>query len=381
MNRRTVGTAAQWSTRGFFFVSGTIIAAWAPIVPWVKEHLQIEASLWGTLLLCLGGGALCMMTFTAALIERFGCRCVLTIAGIMSAVSLVGLPLASTAWCLALLLFCFGASMGLLDVGSNIHAVIVQKHAKRPMMSGFHGLYSLGGIAGSGCMSVLLHAGIHPIYAVMSVAGVIIAISLVASPALMRHIGTSDKKNNRFLPCPKGIVILIGGLTFICFLSEGALLDWGALYLVAEKGVAQNASGFGYTLFAITVTIGRLIGNRCLTIFGGKRVFLYGSLFALCGLLLVLALPTTWSSFIGIGIMGLGLANTIPLLVAAAGKQKRMPITDAVATVTTVGYTGVLLGPVVLGYIAEWNGYSMAFAFIFLLLLFLPFGAFKIFRG
>lgn len=321
------------------------------------------------------------MAFTASLIKRFGCRRVLTVAGVLSAASLMGLPLAPSAWCLGLILFCFGASLGLIDVGSNIHAVIVQKQAKRPMMPGFHGMYSLGGILGSGSISVLLHIGVQPIYAVLSAACAILAISLTSSPALFRRIGTSDNENSRFLPLPKGIVILIGALTFICFISEGALLDWGALYLVAEKGVEQSSAGFGYMLFAVTTTCGRLIGNQCLSIFGGKRVFLYGSTLALFGLLLVLVLPSAWISFIGISLMGLGLANAIPLLIAAAGKQKHMPITEAIASVTTVGYTGVLLGPVVLGYIAEWNGYPMAFTFIFLLMILLPFGAFKIFRG
>ena len=163
------GFAEQVATRIVFLVCGTSVGAWAPLVPFAKDRLGADDSSLGLLLLCLGVGSVLTMPLTGILVGRFGCRTAILASGLLLCASMPFLATGSTFAAMAAALFVFGAALGTLDVAMNVQAVLVEQDARRPLMSGFHGLWSVGGIAGSSLVSGLLWAGLSPLNA-MSVA-------------------------------------------------------------------------------------------------------------------------------------------------------------------------------------------------------------------
>ena len=173
------------------------------------------------------------------------------------------------------------------------------------------------------------------------------------------------------LVIPRGIVILVGALAFIAFLTEGALLDWSALFLTGSFAVPAAQAGIGYALFSVAMTVGRLTGDWVVTPMGQQRTLLCGGLMVTAGFALLL-LPLAWLASSGFLLIGLGAANLVPILFSAAGRQTAMPPALAVASITTVGYAGILAGPAVIGYIASLTSLRAAFAGLGLIMLGFP---------
>ncbi|HEU5088211.1 MAG TPA: MFS transporter, partial [Roseiflexaceae bacterium] len=277
------------------------------------------------------------------------------------------LALASTVPALALALVVFGAGVGSVDVTVNIQAVIVEKAAGRAMMSGFHGLFSAGGIVGAGGMSALLWAGASPLFATLCVV-VLIVLSLVTFGRWLLPYGS--ERDTLLFVWPRGFVLFIGLLSLICFLAEGAILDWGAVFLTSVRDVDPAYAGWGYTIFSITMTICRLTGDRIVHALGGFRVILAGGLSAAAGLALVVLAPSWLVALVGFGLVGVGASNIVPVLFSAAGRQTVMPVNLAIAAMTFLGYTGGLLGPAVIGFVAHAASLSVALLGVAALLVF-----------
>ncbi len=244
--RATPGQPERRSTRIGFFIFGFAYAAWAPLVPFAKVRTQLNDGQLGLLLLCVGMGSILAMPLAGSLAGRFGCRRVLLGA---SALICLTFPLLATTTHLALLgpaLFLFGAGVGSADCVANIQAVIVERASGRRLMSGFHGLFSVGGILGSGGVSALLSVGVSPLMAGLGVVFVIIPLLLYAVPGLLAYGGEA---NGAAFIVPRGVVLLIGVLCFVAFLAEGAVLDWSAVFLTTQRGLDPARAGIGYTAF------------------------------------------------------------------------------------------------------------------------------------
>jgi len=339
------------------------MATWAPLVPFAKARLGVDDASFGVLLLCLGLGSLIAMPFTGALVNRLGCRNVITASTFAVALVLPFLVLADSFWQLALTLALFGASIGILDVAINIQAVIVEKASGRAMMSGFHGLFSLGGIFGAGGVSLLIGAGMGPLAACLIICATTLTLLALAWRGLQKQ-GLQGGADAPVFVLPRGIVVFLGLLCFLVFLGEGAVLDWGALFLIASQGADQAVAGLGYTMFAIAMTIGRLSGDVIVRRFGGSRVVLAGGLLSALGFLIAVMAPVLWLALAGFLLVGFGASNIVPVIFSAAGRQTRMPAGLAVASVTTMGYAGILIGPAVIGFIAQHAGLGLAFALL-----------------
>jgi predicted MFS family arabinose efflux permease len=189
----------------------------------------------GLLLLFLGIGSLTAMPITGILAARFGCRLVILCSGLLVCLLLPMLSQASTPISLAVTLFVFGASIGTLDVAMNIQAVIVEKNHGSALMSGFHGLFSVGGVVGAGGMALLLSNGISPLASCLTLSVLVAAALLIAAPNLLHAPNLVEQDGPRYA-LPRGAVILIGVLCFVVFLAEGAILDWSALLLTSSAG-------------------------------------------------------------------------------------------------------------------------------------------------
>jgi len=357
----SIGPKQRLSTRLAFLAAGLAMSAWAPLVPFAKERLALGEADLGLLLLCLGAGSLMAMPVTGLLASRFGCRIVVLASGAFVCLVLPGLAMAPTPMLLGATLFAFGAALGTLDVAMNVQAVIVERESGGALMSGFHGLFSVGGFIGAGLMALMLWAGMTPVGASVAVS-LLVALSLLAgAPHLLREPDAGEGHGSMFV-VPHGAVIFIGVLCFLCFLAEGAILDWSALLLTSEQGMDATRAGLGYAAFAAAMTVGRLTGDRVVSRLGGKRVLLLGGLCSAAGFFVAVLAPSAPLALVGFLLVGLGASNVVPILFTAAGNQSAMPAGLAIGAITTLGYAGILAGPAVIGFVAHSAGLSLAFA-------------------
>ena len=360
------GRLEQMSTRIAFFIAGFGLAAWAPLVPYAKTRAGLDDATLGLLLLCLGAGSILAMPIAGLLATRFGCRRVL-IAGTL--LICLALPLLATASSIALLiatLFVFGAGLGAVDSTVNLQAVIVERASGRHMMSGFHGLFSVGGIAGAAGVSALLALGLSPLWAIAVVIVLMLAALAKAAPHLLTY---GSESSGPAFAIPHGVVLFIGILCFIVFLAEGAMLDWSAVFLTSEKSIDEAYAGLGYAAFALTMTAGRLMGDTIVKRLGATRVIVLGGLFAAMGMALATLAPSWEIALLGYALVGVGCSNIVPVLYTAVGKQTVMPESIAVPAITTLGYAGILAGPAAIGFIAHASSLSSAFLLITALLI------------
>jgi MFS family permease len=346
------------ATRLSFLVAGFGVACFAPLVPFAKERLHADDGTVGLMLLCLGVGSVASMCLTGVLNARYGSRPIILAGGFGVAVLLPLLAVAGSPVALGMTLFAFGAALGSLDVAMNIHAVEVERAAERPLMSGFHALFSVGGFAGATAMTFLLSSNVGPFASTLLAALPMAIAMVVAAPRLLR---ASHSQESPLFVAPHGIVLVLAALAAVMFLVEGAILDWSAL-LVTEKGLVRVAQGgLGYSIFAIAMTAGRLGGDFVTARVGDRAILFWGGLATMAGFALLLAAPIPAIAMGGFLLIGLGASNIVPVLFRGAGAQSAMPAGHAVAAITTAGYSGILVGPAGIGFVARTFGLPVAF--------------------
>ena len=360
------GRLEQMSTRIAFFIAGFGVAAWAPLVPYAKARAGLDEGTLGLLLLCLGVGSIIAMPLAGSLASRFGCRRVLSVGTLLICIALPLLATVSSIPWLVASLFLFGAGLGSVDSTVNLQAVIVERASGKTMMSGFHGLFSLGGISGAAGVSALLGLGLSPLGAIGVVIVFLLAALYKAAPHLLPY---GSEGSGPAFAVPHGVVLFIGLLCFVVFLAEGAMLDWSAVFLSAERQVADAYAGLGYAAFALTMTVGRLTGDAIVRRLGAQKVIVFGGLTAATGLALATLVPAWEAALIGYALVGAGCSNIVPVLYTAVGKQKVMAESIAVPAVTTLGYAGILAGPAAIGFIAHVSSLNLAFMMIAVMLV------------
>jgi MFS family permease len=350
--------SAANATRIAFIANGLAFASWAPIIPFTKANTGVDEAALGLLLLCLGIGSVVSMPITGWLCARHGTRPMILISAMIMACALPFLAYLVEYWALAITLLIFGAAIGTLDVAMNIHAAEVEKRSGRALMSGFHGMFSVGAICGAGFVTLLISYGIAPLIATLCVTGsVIIAILWVQSHYLI----TKSDAPEPFRP-PSGIVKWLALLAGIAFLIEGAIMDWGALLMIERAVFSMEQAALGYIAFSITMVIGRLSGDYIVPRIGRRAILLGGGTLVVLGLIAITTLPFPALNLIGFAVIGLGAANLVPVVFSAAGQQSDMDPNMAVASVTFVGYAGILLGPAIIGFGAQYTSLPLAMA-------------------
>lgn len=354
------------ATRLTFFIAGFVTATWAVIVPFARNNTGVNEAMLGTLLLCLGFGALIAMPVTGLLTSRFGCRRVIIVAMGLIILSTPLLAVIADPLLLGLALLIFGVGVGVTDCAMNIQAILVEKQSSVPLMSGFHGMYSFGGIAGAGVMTLLLSLGMTVLAGTLLVTFAVILLAMLSYPGLLTY---ANPKEGPAFAVPRGSVLLLGLVCFAVFLTEGTVLDWSAVYLTQARNMPETLGGLGYTCFAIAMTAARLTGDRIISTFGRLPVVLTGAITAAIGLALVTYVPSWPLSLVGYVLIGAGCANIVPVMFSAVGQQTVMPQAVAVPAMTTLGYLGVLSGPAVIGYVAHFSSLTFAFSLIMALML------------
>jgi len=361
------GRAEQHSTRLLFLLAGFSAAAWASLVPVAKAATGVNEGQLGLVLLCLGIGSLLAMPVSGVVSTRHGCRKVLMVCGVALCACLPLLASVQNVFTLAAALFFFGAMIGTFDCVMNIQAVIVERDSKRPLMSGFHGFYSLGGLLGAATTSTIMDLGVSPFATVsgIALAGVLLLM------LIRRHVlPYGNPAEGPPFALPRGEVLFLGMLCMTVFLVEGSMMDWSAVMLTENHGMPVAQAGYGFAAFSLTMTFGRLTGDRIVARVGRRSVVTVGGLLAMGGILLATLVPLWQAALLGYAMVGLGCSNIVPVLFTAVGRQTSMPQSVAVPAMSTLGYAGVLAGPAAIGFIAHHSSLPMAFLLVAALMLF-----------
>jgi hypothetical protein len=348
-------------------------------VPFAKQRLGVGDGLLGALLLCLGIGSVVAMLWAGWFSARHGARpVVVVVGGVGVALLLPLLTAAGQPLTLGLDLLVFGAALGSLDVAMNVHALAVERDAGRPLMSGFHALFSVGGLLGAALMTALLSAGWTPLSGTLLGSALMLGAMVVVAPRLLASAPAGEPPR---LAWPRGPVLLLAGLAGlagVCFLVEGAVLDWSALLLTEGGLVAATRGGLGFMVFSVAMTAGRFGGDALCARLGDRAVLTAGGLLAVGGFVMVLLARSVGPAMAGFLCIGLGASNLVPVLFRRAGAQTVMAPGLAIAAISTTGYAGVLLGPAAIGFVSQLASLPAAFGGLAVLLALLPLSAHRV---
>ncbi|MFJ1735479.1 MFS transporter [Streptomyces sp. NPDC088254] len=375
--------AARVATYVYFVLYGTLLGTWVVHIPAIEERVGISHATLGGLLVVLGLGAFAGMQVAGPLTDRLGTRTVVPAGGVLCGATLFLPGLAHDPWTLAAALLVFGLCNGCLDVSMNAHAVHVEKAYGRPVMSGFHATFSVGGVlaalAGAGTAS----AGLPPAAAMAATGSVGVVVALASARALLpsapaaegtgsaEEAGTSPADGRR----TTGRVWLLAVLALMVMLCEGAANDWSALHLRDVMGASASTAAFAYGTFAAAMTVGRLLADRCVTRFGSMAILRHGAAVAAVGITLVTVGPWMWTVFAGWALFGLGLSGCVPQLFSAAGHADPSAAGANVSRVAGLGYVGMLAGPAAIGWLTHVVALNHAFVLLTLLCVITAVGA------
>jgi predicted MFS family arabinose efflux permease len=361
-------SCAKNAIRLIFFSFGLAISSWAPLIPFIKQRLSLDDAELGMIFFVFGLGALLMMPISGYILSRMGSRRLIAFSSCATALLLLGLSVAPTAASLSAILFLFGIATSAMNVSMNAHAVEVEVASKEPIMSGIHGCFSLGGLCGAGLVSLLLNLGCQIFSSILAISSLVLLNLLWKSRYLLPDATINPASNNKTFSFafPDRSIVFLGTLCFIAFMAEGAMLDWSAEYLHGHVGYEVSDAGIGYAVFSIFMAIGRFIGDRTIKQFGNIAIFQAGCLLSAAGLFGIVALHGY--ELIGFGLIGLGASNVVPILFSSTGAFTHVAPSYALSIVTTCGYIGILLGPALIGFIAEASNLSIAFAAVAALL-------------
>ena len=353
-------TASRCAVSALFFVNGAILASWVPYVPMVKQRLGIGDGLLGVVLLFMAIGALGALPFAGTLVGRLGSRTVSVGAGLGLCLSLPLPVLAPTPFLAALALLFFGAFNSTLDVAMNAQAVEVEQRRGRALMSSFHAMFSVGGLAGALLSSVIIAAGVGAADHILAAALLGSVAILIARSAL---IAVAPSPSPVFVRPTRGLLGL-GVLALCALLAEGAIGDWSAVYLMDSRGASQSVAAAGFAAFSLAMAGGRFAGDHVARRLGAACLLRLSGALAAGGLLLALIVNEPVIAIAGFGLVGLGVANLIPVIFSAAGRAYAVAPGHGLAAVATTGYVGFLAGPPAIGLAAEVAGLPAALGIV-----------------
>jgi MFS family permease len=371
MTRRDL-LPARLAASAIFFGNGFGIGTWAAQLPRFKESLGLSDGQLSLGLLAFSLGAVALMPIIGWAVAVVGSRTMTLIAAFSFAAALLlpGLAPNLTFFVAAALLA--GACNGTMDIAMNTNATVVEKAWGSAIMSSFHAFFSLGGLAGAGASGLLIafDVGIVPTL-LISCLGMI----LLFLPAAFWTLSEKERATEGHgFAWPRGSVVLLAVLAMFCFIVEGAMVDWSAIYLQTVAGASLEAAVTGFAAFSLAMTVCRFMGDFVVRHLGRVRTLQLGGLLSAFGLAFAMLLPQPLSASIGFALVGIGLANAVPVLFSAAGQMKDFPPSMGVAMVATLGYGGLLLGPPLIGFGGEifglraMLGLLIGFAFVIIIL-------------
>ena len=352
---------ARRATRLQFFVLGVVVGTWGSHIPSVTARYSLSEATLSIVLLTVAVGTVSALLIAGRVIARLGARNTAAVCGLAMGVSLCFVLEHSSFAALLAAMLVFGASMSLFDVAVNTEGSELECLGGRPIMSNLHGLFSVGGMAGAALTFALLDLRITPQVQLFAVGASVGALALLASrPMLATHASTVHESGIAHFAWPKGILLLIGILAFAGMTAEGILYDWSVLYLKQELGMTQARAALGYATFTASMALARFGGDGLRARFSERAVLGCSATVAAVAMALMLISANAWVAFVGLAVVGAGLAPVAPILFNAATRVRGVSRAAAIASVTTIGYSGFIVGPPVIGSIATMTSLGLA---------------------
>jgi fucose permease len=345
--------AARRATNLLFLLNGLAFATWGVHVPTFKLQHGLDEAAVALAMLAAGVGALLAVLVAGAVVGRFGARAVCAGAGLLTAAAIAAvlrLPsyLAGVAG-----LFVFGVTNSLFDVAMNAHAAEVEAAYGRPVMSSCHGFFSLGGLVGAALASLLALVGVAATTHTLGVGIVIAALAVGVVPAMLPDRAHVAGEAGHSLARPHGVIVLLGAMAALGLVAEGAMYDWSVLYLRESLGSPQALAALAYAAFSVAMAVGRFAGDRARARLGAATLLRASGALAAAALAAVLLIGHPVAALAGFAVVGLGIANVVPVLFASASRVPGVTPAHGIAGVASLGYVGFLAGPPRIGAIAK----------------------------
>jgi MFS family permease len=347
----------------FFFMAGLTFSTWASRIPDIKTALHLTEAGLGLVLFALPVGQLISLPLSAWVSAKFGTKTVMLIASVLYPLTLVLLASAGSVTQLVMALFLFGVWANMINIAMNTQAVGVENLYGRSIMASFHGLWSLAGFTGAVLGSFFVSVGLTPLIHFSIICGVTGIIVLAFFKNTLPN-ETSQHGSKAVFVKPDKSILILGLIAFSCMVCEGAMADWGGVYFQKVVETPAKFTTMGYVAFTATMALGRFIGDWLVTKFGVKRMLQLSGVVITTGLLVAVLFPNLVSATTGFLLVGFGVSSVIPIVYGLAGRSTAMSASTALATVSTIGFLGFLIGPPLIGFIAQAAGLRLAFALI-----------------
>lgn len=348
----------------FYFGQGIVFASWASRIPDLKGQLHLSDAALGSVLLALPLGQLLTMPFSGRLTTRYGSKRMLSIATPLYAFALTCLALPSAGWQLALALFFLGISGNLSNIALNTQGVAGEKFYGKPIMTSFHGAWSIGGFSGALIGLLMINLGLSPIRHFWIIAGMAwIHIFINHRFLLVQPIEKAKEKVKLFRK-PQGVLVQLGVIGFCSMATEGAMFDWSGIYFKDVVAAPSSLIILGYASFMVMMSCGRFLGDRIIGIYGRKRSLQVSGVIVSTGMFLSVVFPTIYCATLGFMMVGIGVSGIIPMVYSIAGSNTKVAPGIALAMVSGLSYFGFLLGPPLIGYISALSSLRYSYAFI-----------------
>lgn len=354
----------RWAVSVFYFGLGLCFSTWASRIPDIKTALQLGSGDLGLILFALPIGQLLVMPFSGKLVTRFGSHRVLIIALMFYAISLTNIGLATNSWQLAMALILFGMFGNVCNIALNTQGVYAEVLFKKTIMGSFHGTWSFAGFTGALVGLGMLALQLSPYIHFLIVTGIVFFIMFFNFKFLIKAKETLITPKGKLFAKPDKELIWFGVIGFCCMASEGVMFDWSGVYFKDVVKAPGALVILGYTSFMIMMASGRFLSDGLINKFGKKSVLQISGIMISIGLFTSVFFPFLIPSTLAFMIVGLGVSSVVPTLYSLAGKNKTVPPGEALTIVSSVSFLGFLLGPPVIGYIAELSSLRLSFAFI-----------------
>ncbi len=362
------------ATRAQFASLGAVSGAWGVHVPSAKAHFAVNEAQLSTLLLAAAIGALLSLLIAGRIVAQIGARGTAMVAMLLLCIAL-GSLLVLPSYAVALpVMVVFGANSSLFDMAINAEGTELESLSERAVMSGLHGMFSLGGMAGAAVTAAMLHAGMTPALQLASLCAVVALFAGLAARGMLPTRPPAAQTQAHFV-WPRGKLLVIGGLILAGMTAEGVMYDWSVLYLKQQLGQPQALAALGYTSFSAAMALTRFGGDILRERIAQRRLLMAGALLAAVSMAIVLLVGNIWVALAGFALVGAGLATVVPILYSAATQVPGISRAAAIAAASSIGYGGFMLGPPLIGAIAQFSSLTWALGVLVVAAVLLAIGA------
>lgn len=350
----------------FFFIAGLTFSTWASRIPDIQNKLHLSDGALGGVLFALPVGLMVSLPLSGWLVSRFGSRKMIIAGALLYPLLLIPLSLANSVAQLVSALFLFGIASNLVNIAMNTQAVGVEKLYGRSVMASFHGLWSLAVFAGALAGTFFVSKGLHPYIHFSIIVFAALIIVLVAYKFTLREDSGTQTSAKFFVKPDKGI-LLLGLIAFCCMLCEGTMADWSGVYFKKIVVAPATLITIGYVAFSSTMALGRFAGDWLVIKFGAKKMLRLSGILITAGLLIAVVFPYLLTATSGLLLVGFGVSSVVPVVYGISGRSSSMPPSTALAAVSTIGFLGFLVGPPLIGLMAQATNLRWAFTLVALL--------------